>query len=280
MDKINVTKSSSSLADRVKMNNLAAAIYMMAEGIPLIHAGEEMLRTKVDNEGNIIHNSYNSPDYINSLKWGDLDDAVYQSARDYYAGLIEFRKNHAALRLTTKTEVNNNITVEYIEDNVVMFKINGHDRIAAEVADEIVIIFNANSSNKSFSIYEKGASQGTWNICVNDKKAGTEVLGTVTDGNVTVAPYSALMLVKGATVDTNSIYNRVAVEETGRITVEYVDQNGNMLDWYSLSGKVGTSYSTQAREFDGYVLSKTATNASGKYTSADIFVKYVYGDSS
>ena len=279
MDKINATRKDLGLSDRAKMNNFAAAIYMTAEGIPLIHAGEEILRTKVDKDGHIIHNSYNSPDYINSLKWGELDDAVYQSTRDYYAGLIEFRKNHAALRLTTKTEVNNNITVEYIEDNVVMFKINGHDRIAAEVADEIVIIFNANSSNKSFSIYEKGASQGTWNICVNDKKAGTEVLGTVTDGKVTVAPYSALMLVKGATVDTNSIYNRVAVEETGRITVEYVDQDGNMLDWYSLSGKIDTAYSTEAREFDGYVLVETATNASGTYTSADIFVKYVYGDS-
>ncbi len=280
MDKINATRKDLGLADRIKMNNLAAAIYMTAEGIPLIHAGEEILRTKVDSEGNIIHNSYNVPDYVNSLKWGDLDDAAYQGARDYYAGLIEFRKNHAALRLTTKTEVNNNVTAEYVEDNVVMFKINGHDNIAAEVSDEIVIVFNANSTSKTFSIYEKGASTGTWNICVNDQKAGTTVLDTVTNGSVTVAPYSALMLVKGATVDANSIYNKVAVEETGRITVEYVDQNGNMLDWYSLSGKVGSSYSTQAREFDGYVLSKTATNASGKYTSADIFVKYVYGDAS
>ena len=280
MDKINATRKDLGLADRIKMNNLAAAIYMTAEGIPLIHAGEEMLRTKVDSEGNIIHNSYNVPDYVNSLKWGDLDNTAYQGARDYYAGLVEFRKNHAALRLTTKTEVNNNVTAEYVEDNVVMFKINGHDKIAAEVSDEIVIIFNANSTSKTFSIYDKGASEGTWNICVDDKKAGTAVLGTVTNGNVTVAPYSALMLVKGATVDANSIYKKVAVEETGRIIVEYVDEDGKMLDWYSLSGKVGTSYSTKTLEFDGYSLKTTASNATGKYTLADTFIKYVYSKDS
>jgi len=55
MDKINVVSNAAydSYDDipgdyQVSLNNLAAAIYMFSEGIPLIHAGEEFLRTKLD----------------------------------------------------------------------------------------------------------------------------------------------------------------------------------------------------------------------------------------
>lgn len=206
MDKINATMGSSSLADRIKMNNLAAAVYITAEGIPLIHAGEEMLRTKVDKNGNIVHNSYNSPDYINSLKWGNLSSKDYQNVRDYYAGLIEFRKNHQALRLTTKDDVNKYVKFTWIENNVVMFNIAG-DKVQGEVSDGIIVIFNSNSTAKTFSIYsDTTVAKGDWKVCVNDKSAGTTVLSTIKDGKVTVAGSSALILVKGETVDKNSVY--------------------------------------------------------------------------
>ena len=206
MDKINATKGSSSFAERIKMNNLAAAIYMTAEGIPLIHAGEEMLRTKVDKNGNIIHNSYNSPDYINSLKWGNLSSKDYQNVRDYYKGLVEFRKNHKALRLTTKDDVNKYVKSIWVENNVVMFSI-ATDQIKGEVSDGILIIFNSNTTSKTFSIYKDDSIKtGDWKVCVNDKSAGTKVLSTVKNGQVTVAGSSALILVKGETVDKDSVY--------------------------------------------------------------------------
>ncbi len=277
MDKINATKASSSFADRIKMNNLAAAIYMTAEGIPLIHAGEEILRTKVDNEGNIIHNSYNSPDYINSLKWGNLDSEEYQNTRDYYKGLIEFRKNHAALRLTTAADVDSYVTPIWIDENVVLFNIAGKASIPDEVSDGIVVIFNSNPTSKEVNLYNNmGIAEGTWNICINDVQAGTEVIDTVTDGRVTVPAISALVLVKGETVDTDSVYTRNTVAETGRVHIEYVDEDGNVLASDSITGAIGASYTTTAITIDGYTLKTTPANASGKHTSADIFVTYVY----
>ena len=36
---------------------------------------------------------------MNQIKWEDLDKPEYRAVRDYYKGLIDFRKNHAALRL-------------------------------------------------------------------------------------------------------------------------------------------------------------------------------------
>ena len=49
------------------MNNLSAAIYMTAQGIPFLQAGEEMLRAKIDASGGFLENSYNSPDSVNSI---------------------------------------------------------------------------------------------------------------------------------------------------------------------------------------------------------------------
>lgn len=205
-DKINAARKDATEEDRIKMNNLAAAIYLTAEGIPLIHAGEEILRTKVDESGKIIHNSYNSSDYVNSLSWGNLAKTEYQQTRDYYKGLIEFRKNHAALRLTTAAEVSANVEYKWITNEVVLFDINGKSSVAEEVADGIVVIFNAANETKAINLYEHGVDEGDWKVCVNDEKAGIEVLSTVTDGNISVKPISAMVLVKGETEDKNSVY--------------------------------------------------------------------------
>ena len=209
MDKLNVVGQKFSMADRIKMNKLAVSMYMLAEGIPLIHAGEEMLRTKVDSEGTVIHNSYKSPDYVNSLKWAELNAKEYQDVRDYYAGLIKFRKNHAILRLTTKDAVNQVLKGTEISDNFVLFDFKNNGCCNNEVAEEIVAIYNGNNVAKTVNVNEYVSGAGEWNVCVNGEKAGAEVLSVVNGDEVTVEPYSALVLVKGATKDDNSIYNRI-----------------------------------------------------------------------
>ncbi len=212
-DKLNVSREDASEEDRIRMNNLAAAIYMTAEGIPLIHAGEEILRTKVDENGNIIHNSYNSSDFVNSIKWSDLDKEEYRAVRDYYKGLIAFRKNHAALRLTTAAEVKNNVTSYTVADNTVMFVINGKQSIPNEVSEGIIVIFNAENAEREINLYDGyGIAEGKWNICIDDQKAGVATLRSVTDGKVTVAPISALVLVKGEKADSDSIYDNNTVD--------------------------------------------------------------------
>lgn len=214
-DKISVSRSDASVEERIRMNNLAAAIYMTAEGIPLIHAGEEILRTKPslnptpENHG-VEENSYNLPDSVNSIKWSDLDKEAYRNVRDYYKGLIEFRKNHAALRLTSAADVKANVRYHWITNEVVMFVIGGKDKIAGEISDGIVVIFNAAADARTVNLYQSGygVAEGTWNIYINDQKAGIETLGSVTDGQVQVAPVSAMVLVKGEAKDQDSVYDK------------------------------------------------------------------------
>ena len=197
LDRITRSTPSASREDRIRMNNLSAAIYMTAQGIPFLQAGEEMLRTKIDASGGFVENSYNSPDSVNSIKWDTLEDETYQNVYHYYKGLIAFRKAHAALRLTNADDVNANITsVDGLDENVLAFQINGG--VNGETSDGIFVIFNPNSAETSVTLPD-----GAWDVCVDADHAGTEALTTVA-GSVSVEPISAMVLVKSDKEPVNS----------------------------------------------------------------------------
>ena len=188
-DRLQASRTDASQEDLIKMNNLTAAIYMLAQGTPFIHAGEEMLRTKVNEDGSFNHNSYNASDEVNSIKWDTLEDATYMDVVDYYKGLISFRKEHAALRLTTAEDVAANITtMKDLPDEVNGFVIAGG--MEGEKADAICVIFNPNAEEAKVTLPE-----GNWNIYINGEDAGTEKLGSAS-GEVTVGAISAMVLVQ------------------------------------------------------------------------------------
>jgi len=188
-DRLQASRKDASKEDLIKMNNFTAAIYMLAQGTPFIHAGEEMLRTKVNEDGTFNHNSYNASDAVNSIKWATLEDATYMDVVNYYKGLIAFRKAHGALRMTTAEDVAAHITVmKDLPDEVNGFVITGG--INDEKADAICVIFNPNPEEAKVTLPE-----GKWNIYINGEDAGTEKLGSAS-GEVTVAGISAMVLVQ------------------------------------------------------------------------------------
>ncbi len=186
-DRLQNSRSDASFSDLVKMNNLAAAIYLTAEGVPFIMSGEEMLRSKVNEDGTFNSNSYNAGDEVNALVWSNLEQEEYQQVYQYYKGLIAFRKAHAALRLSDAEDVSAYVkSVDGLDNNVIAFDISGDAE--GEVADEIFVIFNPNETATTVTLPE-----GEWNIYVNDTYAGTQVLQTVS-GTVEVAAISAMVL--------------------------------------------------------------------------------------
>ena len=186
-DRIVMSTPKATTEDQIRMNNLAAAIYMTSQGIPFVHAGEEMLRSKPLPDGGFDHNSYNNTDAVNNLKWDDLNKAEYQTVYNYYKGLIAFRAAHPALRMTSAEEVSAHITkLNDLEFNVTGFHIsagaNGED-------NDLIVVFNPKAESTAVNLPE-----GQWEIYVSGQQAGTEVLGTAS-GTVTVEPISALVLV-------------------------------------------------------------------------------------
>ena len=185
-DRIVMSTPNDTAEDQIKMNNLAAAIIMTSQGTPLFQAGEEILRSKPDGNGGYDHNSYKSPDSVNSIKWDNLNSQAYSDSYAYYQGLIAFRKAHPALRLTTAEEVSNSISVvSDLEVNVNAFHIKGGD-----IDDDMFVIFNPRKESTTVTLPE-----GKWDVYIDGTRAGTTVLRTV-EGSVTVDAISALVLVQ------------------------------------------------------------------------------------
>ena len=187
-DRITMSTRKLTEEQRIRMNNLSAAIILTSQGVPFIHAGEEMLRTKVLEDGSFDHNSYDSPDSVNSFKWDDLNDETYRTVRDYYAGLAAFRQAHPALRMTTAEEIAEHITVRKdLEGNVTAFEIsqgaNGEE-------NNLLVIFNPGKES-----YTMELPAGEWDVYVSGQTAGIEVLDTIS-GTATVEAISAMVLVQ------------------------------------------------------------------------------------
>ena len=182
-DRLTLSNPDATHADLIRMNCLAAAICMLSQGVPFFQAGEEMLRSKPRPDGSFEHNSYNLPDSVNSLKWDTLDASI----RDYYAGLIAFRKAHPALRMTDPAQITAHIRqVQTDAEDVLAFHIckgaNGE-------GNDLFVIFNPTKEAVSVTL-----PQGNWEVFVQDSLAGTASLG-IAQKQVTAFPISATVLV-------------------------------------------------------------------------------------
>lgn len=188
-DRIALTAPDAPVETGIRMNNLAAAFYMLSQGVPFLQAGEEMLRTKPGKHGGFDDNSYRSPDSVNSLKWATLDKPEYQDVLSYYKGLIAFRKAHGALRLSTREDVQRHVHPVYCEnEHCVAFRID-------EPEGEIFAVFNADAQPVPIALPE-----GHWNVNIRDGRAGTETMETVS-GTVSVSPISAMVLTRRKAIE-------------------------------------------------------------------------------
>ena len=187
MDKIAQSIPDAERSEWISSNNLAAALYMFAQGIPFIHAGEEILRTKMDAEGNYVENSYDSPDAVNRIDWSVLAQEEYQKNLAYYKGLIQIRKKYASLRYMTAAEVNQHVTLLKPQTkNVIAVQVND-----TEKQEELILIFNPNREVVEVTIPEE-----KWSILVEKEQANVDGLGLCEGGNVSIAPISAMVLAK------------------------------------------------------------------------------------
>ena len=187
-DRISLAVPKASFEDRVKMNNLAAAFTMLSQGIPFLQAGEELLRTKPAKGGKLDDNSYRSPDSVNSLKWKTLLKEEYRNTLEYYRGLIAFRKAHSILRLHNQQDVWNRVHPIHCDNShVACFLLEGYE-------EDLFIAFNAGENTVYLPLPD-----GTWDVCIQDCKAGTKTLNQV-EHSAPITPISCLAAVQRKSV--------------------------------------------------------------------------------
>lgn len=174
---------------QVAMNNLAAAFCILSQGIPFFQAGEELLRTKPGKHGGFDHNSYRSPDKVNSLKWDTLDDALYRMTRDYYRGLIALRKAHPGFRLSSR---------EQVWEQVHPIPCENPHTVAFTIAQEQEVIFAAfNADTHPVTL---PLPPGKWQVHVRDTRASEAPIACA-EGSITVSPISAAVLIRKKITD-------------------------------------------------------------------------------
>jgi pullulanase-type alpha-1,6-glucosidase len=166
------------LADRIRMNNLALSIVMFSQGVPFFHAGDDILRSK-----SFDPNSYNSGDWYNKLDWtyesdnfgvglpiegtGQWDiykplladptlapaqtDISFASA--VFREMLQIRKSSPLFRLQTANEIKSDLSFfnngpEQIPGLIVM-RLNDTKDIDPNYK-EIVVFFNARPDSVTF----------------------------------------------------------------------------------------------------------------------------------
>ena len=234
-------------------NRLTNTVILLSQGIPLMYSGDELLRQKTKEEDgwpahNSGHEKHNDGsdftnaelDKLNAFDWSNLADVQYADVtNDYYAGLIEFRKNHAALRCndyTNGTPDSKLYTSSYrISDQCIMIYVDGTPN--NECSDGILMILNSGTNTQWVNYYDYGIPQGNWQACIHGDQAGVEALWSTTSGSVGVDPCSATVLVLGDLIDENSVYNRQGTTDVCYHTNH--DQNGNCTN---CGTSVGHSY--------------------------------------
>lgn len=178
-DKLKVSRPDAPEEDIVKMHKLANTIVFTAQGIPFLHAGEELKRTKGGD-----HNSYNKPDAVNRIDW----DWKYENRElfDYYKSLIALRKAHPAFRMTDAKMVAVHLAFLGIDDpQMVAFQLN--DNANGDPWSRITVIFNGSADEKSIPL-----PGGTWKVALMDYRFQPE--GRTLSIEAVIAPYSAMIL--------------------------------------------------------------------------------------
>lgn len=178
-DKIARSNGQDSETDRIKMDELAQAVILTAQGVPFMQGGEELLRTKQGND-----NSYYAGDAINQFAWERK--AQYREVFDYYAGLIHLRRNHPAFRLPTAEAINQHLSFLNSPLNTLMFELQEHAN--GDSWQRILVIYNPNRYEVSFPL-----PAGEWHIVATQERVGEEVLGQATE-MVNVPPITCMIL--------------------------------------------------------------------------------------
>lgn len=176
--KISVKNANDSLL--IKMDKLSNAIVLTSQGVPFIHAGEEMIRTKKG-----VENSYKSADSINAINWSNKDKNL--EVFNYYKSLIELRKNHPAFRMPTNAIIQENILflqmgIEGLIAYVISNNANG------DKWNRILVMLNGSTADRFVSLPD-----GDWTLVADGSQVNENGIKKISDSKITLSGSSAFI---------------------------------------------------------------------------------------
>ncbi|GGK58747.1 type I pullulanase [Rufibacter glacialis] len=177
-DKLRISRPDASPQLLQKMHLLADAIVLTSQGVPFLHAGAEMLRTK-----NGEHNSYNLPDELNQINWGWKE--THQEVFTYYQGLIALRKAHPAFFMPTSEMVNRHLAFVPSEPGLVGFLLKDHAH--GDSWKNILVYYNSRETAIEVQL------QGQWTVAAEGEAVQLQG-GRLVQDQIAIPPVSMLVL--------------------------------------------------------------------------------------
>jgi pullulanase len=166
-DKVLETCINCNKEDKLDLQKFANAIVLTSQGVPLLHAGEELVRTKFGE-----HNSYNLPDSINQLVWHNKHS--YRDVFEYYRKLIRLRKNHPAFRMPTTEMIQQHLTFMDVKSPLLVgYHIAGNAN--NDPWKDILVYYNANATDVEIDL-----PRGEWIVVAT--KNSIEESGVAEEG--------------------------------------------------------------------------------------------------
>jgi len=180
-DRLKISNPDASEADLIKMDKLANAIVLTSQGVPFLHSGAELLRTKRG-----VANSYNSPDSINQIDWSRK--IKYKAVFEYYKGLIALRKSHPAFRMPSTKMIQDNLKfIDTGDAGVIAYSISNNAN--GDKWKNILVVLNGNTSAKSVKL-----PSGKWRLVADGEVVNQRGIKTVGTGDFEVAGTAAYVL--------------------------------------------------------------------------------------
>lgn len=174
----------------IDQNKLSATFVMMSLGVPFMLAGEEFARTKYGD-----HNSYKSPDNINSIDWRRTIE--YKELVDYYKGLIDIRKKFSLL--TDSSEKSVHKTYMTYNGKVIAGTMANIDADENEYKFMAIVVNNTNDKC-DFELKSKYELPNRWYVILDHDSASSEAIRQF-DNRMEIRPNSALVIVDADSYD-------------------------------------------------------------------------------
>jgi pullulanase len=162
-DRFSMSNPSDPPSRRQQMQRQALSIVLTSQGIPFLHAGSEMCRTKNKDE-----NSYKSGDGINAIRYNAKRANKVTYA--YTRGLIALRKAHPAFRLGKTELIQRHLQFMDTDDSqLVAYRIQN---APGDEWTDIVVAFNGSDQAKRVALPE-----GNWQLMVNGREVNPDGIG-------------------------------------------------------------------------------------------------------
>ena len=180
-DRLKATLPEGSVEDHAALHKLAETVVFTSQGVPFIFAGDEMMR---DKKG--VHNSYNSPDSINTIDW--KNKTAHKDVFEYMKGLIAMRKAHPAFRMGDAELVRKHLEFLPVEgDNVVAFTLK--DNANGDSWKDIIVAFNSRTEPAKVAI-----PSGRYTVVCKNGKIDLKGMGQVSGTELVIPARSAMIV--------------------------------------------------------------------------------------